>query len=98
LLKKICNIITIISDGIAGDGEELIKQRGSESEAKAKPEPLNDWLAAEAILEKLNKEMAEEFQQHGGNWPRDWMQKHVADREALLNARNVILNRIETGS
>ncbi len=55
-----------------------------------------EWalLAAEDTLRKLSQELAEDFQEHGNAWPREWMAKHVKSRQAIIDARNVILDVI----
>ena len=58
----------------------------------------NDLLAAELALAKVTEQMAEDFQEHGDGWPRDWMQKHSDDRATLIKARNILLDRAEQGS
>ena len=58
----------------------------------------SDLLAAADTLAALSRQMAEEYQNGGSSWPRDWMQKHVNDRAALLKAREVLTSRIEAES
>jgi hypothetical protein len=51
-------------------------------------------LAAETTLEKLSAEMADEYQKYGAAWPRGLMQRHVKERQTLIDARNIILDRL----
>ena len=53
----------------------------------------SDLLSAEAVLEKVSKEMANEYEKHGKNWPRDWMKKHATERDIIIKARNILLDR-----
>lgn len=57
-----------------------------------------DLLAAEATIEKLSKQMADEFQNGGAEWKREWMQKHSQERIILVKARTIILDRIEAAN
>ncbi len=56
--------------------------------------PEIELLAAESILKDLGEQLANECTAHSESWPRDWMQKNVIDREILIKARNIILDRV----
>ena len=55
----------------------------------------SDLLAAESALAVVTKQMADDFQAHGRCWPRGWMQKHIEDRNSLIKARNILLDKVE---
>jgi hypothetical protein len=59
---------------------------------------ISDLLEAESILTTLSEQMAAEYQQAGKEWKRDWMQKHVNDRAAIMAARRVLLDRIQASN
>ena len=46
-------------------------------------------------LEQAAKRMADEYKKHGAKWPRGWMLKHSADRDIIIKARGIILDRAD---
>ena len=55
----------------------------------------NALLSAEATLAALAEKMADEYQQDGKNWPRDWMQSHANQRAALIKVCALLVDRAE---
>tara|TARA_R110000772_G_scaffold58539_1_gene132498 strand:+ start:23493 stop:23717 length:225 start_codon:yes stop_codon:yes gene_type:complete len=55
-----------------------------------------ELLIALDILEKLSKEMAREFSEDGLSWPRAWMIKHASARNTIINARQVMMDRLQS--
>ncbi len=55
-------------------------------------------MAAESTLKLLTDQMAEECKENMSKWPRDWMQKHVNDRAAIIKARTILIDRAESAT
>ncbi len=64
-----------------------------ELEGRVSKSALDELLSAESILATVSQQMADEYKKFGKIWPRDWMQKHSKDRQTLLDARNILLER-----
>ena len=76
-------------------GHEPAEAQSRAGEAGAN---LTDVLAAELTLEKVGKQMADDFQSNGKDWPRPWMIKHAEDRKILIEARRVLIERAEAAN
>lgn len=70
-------------------------ERGTKT---AKAVECSALLDADEILGKVLSEMEAEFQKDGLNWPRNWMQKHVNDRAALIQCRRILIDRAEASN
>lgn len=42
--------------------------------------------------------MAAECNASMDKWPRDWMQKHVNERAAIIKVRNILIDRAEAAN
>ena len=63
------------------------------TDAEGKPAVRSErLLAAETTLAALSEQMAQAYQQNGKGWPREWMQRHAKDREAILRVRNLLMD------
>lgn len=52
---------------------------------------MDDLLAAETTLKRLTDAMAEDCKKNMAGWPRNWMQKHVNDRSAIIKVRQILI-------
>ncbi len=71
---------------------------GAIGASSAESAVFTDLLAAETTLKRLGDEMASEFVKHSDYWPRDWMEKHAKDRQVLIDARRVLIERAEAAN
>lgn len=54
-----------------------------------------ELLAAKTTLTKLTEVMAEDCQKNMNGWPRDWMQKHINDRAAIIKVSQILIDLAE---
>jgi hypothetical protein len=54
-----------------------------------------ELMSAESILKRLTDCMAADCKSNMNSWPREWMQKHITERSAIIKVRQILIDLAE---